>query len=138
MDALFQPLLGQTCDAEQLDAVAELFGKVDVESRNMPDSFSVNSGEVDRAAETDARQDRQLVRGVDAVDVETRISFGITELLRFSQNLGKFMRALAHCRQDVVRGSVQNTVKALQPVAGQPFAQPLDDRDAAGDRGLEG
>jgi hypothetical protein len=137
MDALLEPVLCQPRDAEQLDAVAELFGEVDVEPRNVPDALRVDPVEIDRAAETDTSQDRQLVRGIDAVDVEARIGFGIAELLRFRQDLGEFVRALAHRRQDVVRGAVQDAVDALQPVAGETFSQPLDDRDAARDGGLE-
>ena len=137
MNALLQTLLGQPRDAEQLDAVAELLGEVDVEPGDVPDPFRINPVEIDRAAETDTRQDRQLVRGIDTVDVEARIGFGIAELLRFRQDLGEFVRALAHRRQDVVRGAVQDAVDALQPVAGETLAQPLDDRDATGDRGFE-
>ena len=77
------------------------------------------------------------MRRIDAVDVEARIGLGIAELLRLGQHFGEFVRALAHRRQDVVRGAVQDAVDALQPVAGETLAQPLDDRDAAGDRGLE-
>ena len=50
----------------------------------------VDPVEIDRAAETDARQDCQLVRGIDAVDVEARIGFGIAELLRLRQHFGEF------------------------------------------------
>ena len=92
MDALFEPLLGQPRDAEQLDAVAELLGKIDVEPRDVADPLGVDPGEVDRAAEPDARQDRQLVRRIDAVDVEARIGFGIAELLRLGQHFGEFVR----------------------------------------------
>ena len=36
-----------------------------------------------------------------------------------------------------MRGAVQDAVDAFEPVAGEPLAQRLDDRDAAGDRRLE-
>src|SRR5205823_2177115 len=72
VNALLEAVLGQPRDAQQLDAVAQLFGKVDVEPRNVPDPFRVDPVEIDRAAETHARQDRQLVRGIYAVDVEAR------------------------------------------------------------------
>ncbi len=84
VDALFEPVLGQARDAEQLDAIAELLGEIDVEPRDVADALGVDAGEIDRPAERDARQDRQLVRGVDAVDVEARIGFGVAELLRFA------------------------------------------------------
>ena len=78
------------------------------------------------------------MRGVDAVDVEARIGLGIAELLRLGQHLGEFAPALAHRRQDVVRGAVEDAVNPRHAVAGEALAQCLDDRDAAGDRGLEG
>jgi len=68
------PLLGQARDAEQLDAIAELLGEVDVEPRHVADPLGEHPGEVDRTAEPDAGEDRQLVRSVDAVDVEARIA----------------------------------------------------------------
>ena len=137
MDPLLEPLVGQPRDAEQFDAIAELLGEIDVEPRDVPDAFGVDAGEIDRPAKADARQDGELVGGVDAVDVEARIGLGITELLRLGQHLGEFAPALAHRRQDVVRGAVEDAVDALQPVAGKPLAQCLDDRDPARDRSFE-
>src|SRR5580700_8249283 len=67
MNALLQTLVGQPRDPEQLDAVAELFGKVDIQPRDVANPLGIDSGEVDRAPETNARQNRQFVRGVDAV-----------------------------------------------------------------------
>ena len=123
---------------KQLDAIAQLLGELDVEPGDVADALGVDAGEIDRPAEPDARQDRELVRGVDPVDVKARIGLGIAELLRLGQHLGEFAAALAHRRQDVVRGAVQDAVDAFEPVAGEPLAQRLDDRDAAGDRGFEG
>ncbi len=113
MDALLEPILGQPRDAEQLDAIAELLGEIDVEPRDVADAFGVDAGEIDRPAKADARQDRELVGGVDAVDVEARIGLGIAELLRLGQHLGEFAPALAHRRQDVVRGAVEDAVDAF-------------------------
>src|SRR5215472_12527800 len=62
MDALLQPLLGQPRDAEQLDAVAEFLGEIDVEPRDVADTLCVDALKVDRAAKADACEDRELVR----------------------------------------------------------------------------
>ena len=43
-----------------------------------------------------------------------------------------------HPRQNVIAGAVQDAIDALDRIAGETLAQRLDDRDAAGDRGLEG
>ena len=138
MDALFEPVLGQAGDAEQLDAEAQLVREADIEPRDVTDALGINAVGVDRSAEGEARQDRQLVRGIDAVDVEARISLGITELLRLGQHLGEFPPAVAHCRQDVVRCAVEDAVDPRHAVAGKALAQCLDNRDPAGDGGLEG
>ena len=61
-----------------------------------------------RPAERQRRQDRQLVRRVDAVDVEARVGLGVAQLLRVGQHFGEFPAALAHLGQDVVAGAVQD------------------------------
>ena len=65
------------------------------------------------------------------------IGLGVTQLLRVGQHLGEFPPALAHLRQDVVAGAVQDAGDAGDAVAGQALAQRLDDGDAAGHRRLE-
>src|SRR5262249_47354710 len=95
MNALLKPFLGQPCDAEELDAVTKLFGKVDVDPRDVADTLGINPAEVDRPTEPDTRQDGKLVRGIDAVDVKTWIGFGIAELLRLGEHFGELVRGLA-------------------------------------------
>ena len=82
-------------------------------------------------------EDRQLVRGIDAVDVERRIGFGVAQLLRIGEHFGELAAALAHLRQDVVAGAVEDAGDAADAVRGQPLAQRLDHRNAAGHRRLE-
>ena len=101
----------------------------------MPSTCTASN--VDRPAERQRRQDRQLVRGIDAVDVEARVGLGVAQLLRLGQHLGELAAALAHRGQDVVAGAVQDAGDAADAVAGQALAQRLDDRDAAGHRRLE-
>src|SRR5215472_6180638 len=137
MNTLLQSFLRQPCDAKQLDPIAELFGEIDVEPRYVADTLRVDALKVDRAAKADACEDRELVCGVNAVDVKARIGFRVAELLRFGQHFGELVRALAHRRQNVVAGSVQNTIDALQTIAGETLAQTLDYWDPAGDRGFE-
>ena len=92
---------------------------------------------IDLRAEGDAGQDGELLRRVEAFDVEARIGFGIAERLRLLQRVGVGC-ALLHPRQDEIAGAVQDAVEARQPVAGERLAKSLDDRDAAADRRLEG
>jgi hypothetical protein len=74
---------------------------------------------------------------LDAVDVERRVCLRVAELLRVCQHLGELAPALAHLRQDVIAGAVQDAGDAQDAVAGEPLTQGLDHRNAAGDRGLE-
>jgi hypothetical protein len=73
--ALFDALLGALRDAEQLDAVAELFRGLEIRQRDRLDAFDVDRVCVDRRAEGERGQDRELVRGVEAADVERWIGF---------------------------------------------------------------
>src|ERR1700736_1348325 len=138
VNALLEPLLGQPRNPEELDAVAEFLGKAEGEPRAVPDPLGIDPIEVDRATEPDARQDGELVRRIDAVDVKTRIGFRIAELLRLGEHFGKFVRGLAHRRQDIIGGPVENAVNAREPVSGKTLAQGLDHRYPAGDGSLEG
>ena len=126
---------------KQLDAIAKLDGEADVDCADMADTLDVDGVEVHRAAEHDAGKDRELVGGVDPVDVGGRVGFRIAELLRLLQHRAEFPRlaglhGLVHRRHDVVAGAVQDAVDAADAVAGEALAQRLDDGDAAGDGGL--
>ena len=102
------------------------------------DALDMDAGEIHLGAEGGAGQHRELVRGVDAVDVEARIGLGVARGLRLGQHVVEVAAGLAHRRQDVVAGAVEDAVEPAHAVADQALAQRLDDRDAAGDRRLEG
>ena len=72
-----------------------------------------------------------------ALNVESRVGFGIAEALCLGQRIGERQPLLAHLGQDVVGGPVDDAGDPFDMVCRQPFAQRLDDRDAAGHRGLE-
>ncbi len=124
-------------DAEQLDAVAELGCVGDVERGDGADALDMHRLEGDRAAEGDGGEDGQFMRRVDAVDIERGVAFGVAQRLRFGQHFFEFAAALAHHGQDVVAGAVEDAGDGVDVVAGQALPQGFDDRDAAGDRGLE-
>ena len=77
-------------------------------------------------------EDGELVGGVDPVDIEAGIGLGIAQALGIGQHIGEFAARLAHGRQDVVAGAVEDAVDALDAIGGQALAQGLDDGDAAG------
>ena len=72
-------------DAEQLDAVAEFVGGGEIGERDRLDAFDRDRGRVDPRAEGERGEDGELVRGVEAADVEGRIGLGVAELLRLGE-----------------------------------------------------
>ena len=126
-----------TATPEQLDAIAEFVGGGEIGRRDRGNAFDIDRALIDLGAEGKARQDRELLRGVVAFDVEGRIGLGIAEPLRLLQALGERQLLLLHPRQDVIAGAVEDAVDALDRVAGQAFAQRLHDRNGGADRRFE-
>ena len=81
---------------------------------------------------------RELVRRIEAADIESRVGLGIAELLRLCEHVAKLRRLLGHLGQDVIAGAVENAEHLAGAVAGERLAHRLDDRDAARDRRFEG
>ncbi len=75
--------------------------------------------------------------GVDAAHVEGRVGLDIAETPRLLEHRLVGQAGRLHPRQDVVAGAVHHPHHPLDAVAGEALGQGLDDRDAAGDRGLE-
>ena len=97
----------------------------------MADTLDVHGAEVDRAAEHDAGEDRELV-GPPSMpsDVGGGIGLRVAELLRLLQHGVEIARLagshrLVHRGHDVVAGAVQDAVDAADPIAGEgPRAAP--------------
>ena len=64
-------------DAEQLDPVAQFLGVTDVLTGEPGDALGVGAVELHRDAEADRGEDGELVRGIDAFDVESRIGLRV-------------------------------------------------------------
>jgi hypothetical protein len=137
MDAELDAGLRPPRDAEELDPVTELLRVADVLARELRDALGVDLVELHRDAEGNRRHDRELVRGVDALDVERRIGLGVAARLRALERGGERLALAAHLREDKVRRAVDDPGDPFDPVGGQALAQRLDDRDAATDRALE-
>src|SRR5450830_634811 len=123
--------------AQVLDAVAQGFGVVDVGGGQLGDAFGVGLVELQRDTESNGRQDRQLVRGIDAFDVEGRIGFGVTQGLGFGQHVFEGTTLLAHFGEDEVTGAVDDAGNPVDAVGRKAFANRLDHRDTAGHGGFE-
>ena len=75
--------------------------------------------ERDARAEGEARQQGELVRGVEAADVEGRIGLGVALGLRLRQHVGERAVLALHLGQDVVAGAVEDAVDAAHLVGGE-------------------
>ena len=87
--------------------------------------------------EGEARQQRQLVCGVAAADIERRIGFGKAKPLRVCEHLLEGPARRLHLRQNVIAGAVENSAHRIDAIGDQALPQCLDDRNAAGGGGLE-
>ena len=85
MHALLDAAVGLHRHAQKLDAVAEFARGVEIGERDRRDAFDIDRAGIELGAEREARQDRKLLRGVVAFDVEGRIGLGIAESLRVAQ-----------------------------------------------------
>lgn len=63
--------------AEVLDGVPQLSRKPNVVDRNRRNALGEYAVGVDRCTESERRQDRELLRGVDPFDIESGIGFGV-------------------------------------------------------------
>ena len=137
VDALLDAIGGTLRDAEQLDLVAKIAGDLDVGLGDGGDALDEDFVGRDLAAEAERSEDGELVSGIEATDVEGRVGFGVTQLLRVGEAFGKADALVAHAGQDVIAGAVHDPVDAGDAGRAETLAQSLDDRDAAGDCSLE-
>ena len=137
MDALEQGIAVSLGDPDQADAITQLIGLRDIGGEHPADPRGLDRPKIDPAAERDAGQNRELVRGVDPVDVKRRIGLGKAFRLRLRQDIGKVAPGVLHGREDVVAGAVEDAINPLDRIGRGAFAQALDHRDTARHRRLE-
>ena len=99
--------------------------------------FKLDRVKADAGAEGDGGEERELVAGVDAADVKVGVGLKIAKLAGLFEHRLIGQAGRLHPGQDVVAGAVHHAHHALDPVGGKAFGQRLDDRDAAGNGGLE-
>src|SRR5690606_25597885 len=98
----------------------------------------VDAIELQGHAEGDGGEDAQLVRRVDAFDVEGRVRFRVAEFLGLGEHFTEVAPLLGHFGQDEVAGAVDDAGQPFHAVGREAFAQGLDDRDTARHGRLEG
>ena len=87
--------------------------------------------------ERERGEDRGLGGGVVALDVGGRVGLGVAERLRLLDRLVEVEALGRHLVEHVVGGAVDDAEHARHAVARERLAHRADDRDGAGDGGLE-
>ena len=95
--------------------------ELDVLAAHRRDALAQDVPLLDPAAEGDAGEEPDLLRGIPAADVERRIRFREPLLLRLGQRLGEGKLVLAHAGEDVIGRAVDDADDARHPVAHEAF-----------------
>ena len=88
MHAQFNTISTLACYPEMFDPEAKFRGITDVINRNTRYPFGINLVKCQRDTKCNRRQDRQLVRRVNSLNIKRWISLGISQRLRLGQNVG--------------------------------------------------
>src|SRR5437879_1378744 len=89
-------------DAQQLDGVAQLLRKLNVEPGDVTDAFHVNLFRPDPETVRERSEDANFVRSVVPIDVQGGLRFGIAESLRLGQNVSEISYFGFHQTEDVI------------------------------------
>ena len=92
---------------------------------------------MDAGSKTEMGKDRQLLRGVGAIDVHGWIGLGESKFLGLGQSRLIVGSLAIHFRDDVIAGSVQDGAQRNDLISGKALADISDDRNATCDRGFK-
>jgi hypothetical protein len=94
---------------DQLDDIAQFRARIRCRARRrrecLRDKYRLD---INRRAERDAGQNRQLIHRVEAIDIGGRVGFGVAQFLRFGQHVREVAAFARHFGQDVIGGAVEN------------------------------
>ena len=138
MDALLDAARRALGHAQQLDAIAQLVRRLEIGQGDRLDALHMDGLQIHRRAEGERGQDRELVGGIEAADVEGGVRLRIAEALGLLEAGLEGEALQLHAGEDVIAGAVENAIDAHDLVARQTLAQGLHDGDAPRHRGLEG
>src|SRR2546421_12410081 len=105
---------------------------MEIGGSDVADASHWNFRGIDGVSKSDARENRDLVPCIKAVNVEGRIGFSIAGCLCLLQRLAETNPALLHLRQNVIAGAVQNSINRLDAVSGQCLRNGANHRDTSG------
>ena len=137
MDALKQMAITGLGKPDQPDTETQRRRLVEIGEFDGANTLGRHASEVDARTKGQCGENRQLVRRVDAINVEARVGLGEAQCLGVGEHGGERQPLGLHARQDVVAGAVENARDAVDAVGGGTLAQSLDDRNAPGNGGFE-
>src|SRR5690606_26664827 len=105
---------GSPRDPEKLDPIAELARELDVERGDVADAFDMHRVQRDPRPEGDAGEDCELMRRIDAVDVEARVRFRVAKRLCLEQDIVEVAAGLPPCGENVIAGAVEDPIDAIE------------------------
>ena len=123
---------------QQLDDMAHPGCGGNVAPADPADALLVDIAGHHLGAERGHGQDRCLGASVEPLHISGRIGLGVAQPLRLAEHVGVVGPVLGHAGEDVVRRAVHDAHHTGDALADERVAQHPDQRDAAGDRRLEG
>ena len=125
-------------DAQQLDAVAHLFGIGDVFGLQMGDALHIGLVKLHPNAKGNGRHQGGFVCSIYAFNVKSGVGLRVAQGLGLLQDGVKRQAFVAHLRQDEIGRAVDDAGNPLDAVGGQALAQGFDDGNATCHRRLKG
>ena len=104
---------------------------------NVAHAFNGNINHFCLRAEGKARDEREFVRGVNAVYVQRGVGFGVAVVARALQCFAESQTLAVHERQNIIASAVDNTEHFRNRIARQCLAQSFHNRHATRDGGFK-
>ncbi len=102
LHALLQPTTGLLRHTQQLDLISHVGGGTDVFDADALDAFQLDAVKINPGAKSDGRENRQLMRRINAAHIQLRISFKVAQPVGLGKNLLIGFAGILHPRQDII------------------------------------
>jgi hypothetical protein len=132
-DAGFDAVVRAARQRDELEPPAAFGRERNVFGRDRDDAAAREFGRGHRTAERQRCEDREFVRGIEALDVVARIRFGEAALLRLRQRR-RVARAAFHLREHEVGRAVDHAADLEDRLVGKRGFQGAQDWDRPADR----
>ena len=122
---------------QEFNGVAHGVRRLKITKLHMPDTFHFHIIHTSGKSVRQRGENDSLVGSIPSVDIQTWLSFRVPRGLGLRQNRLQGKTFSRHPGEDVITGSVKNSVHATNMVSNQPLTQAADNRDATSHTGLK-